>query len=80
MGASFCDDWGAAVLARKVFDQVAMGDADSELRRLEQTVRLARERLAQLIRKDSDPAAIEVATETCIEIIAAVRSFLAHGK
>jgi hypothetical protein len=68
------------VLARKVFDQVAMADADSDLQRLEQTVRLARERLAQLIRKDTDPAAIEVATETCIEIIAAVRSFLAHGK
>lgn len=57
-----------------------MADADFELQRLGQTVGLARERLARLIPKDTDAAAVEVATETCIEIIAAVRSFLAHGK
>jgi hypothetical protein len=61
-------------------DQVTMADADSELQNLEQTVRLARERLAQLIRKDADPAATEVVTDICIETIAAVRSFLARRK
>ena len=57
-----------------------MADADSELQSLELTVRVARERLAQLIRKDADPAAIEVVTDICIETIAAVRSFLAQRK
>ena len=52
-----------------------MAEADSDLKRFEQTVRLARQRLAQLIPEDTDAAAIEVATETCIEVIAAVRSF-----
>ena len=57
-----------------------MADADSELQSLELTVRVARERLAQLIRKDTNSAAIEVATDICLETIAAVRSFLAGRK
>jgi hypothetical protein len=61
-------------------DQGTIADTDSELQRLEQTVRLARERLAQLIRKDADPAAIEVVTDICLETIAAVRSYLAQRK
>ena len=59
-------------------DQATM--AGSELHSLEQTVRVARERLAELMRKENDPAAIEVATDICLETIAAVRSFLAQRK
>ena len=57
-----------------------MADADPELQNLELRVRVARERLAQMIRKDVDPAAVEAATDICIETIAAVRSYLALRK
>ena len=67
------------MLARKVFDQVAMADADSELQRLEQTVRLARERLAQIIQKVGDPRAIKAAEDLCAEAAAAVAAYQAKG-
>jgi hypothetical protein len=61
-------------------DQVTMVDADSNLQELERMVGVVRGRLAQIIGKDADPAAIEVATDVCVETIAAVRSYLAQRK
>jgi len=54
-----------------------MANIDPELKRLEETVRGARERLTQVIEKAAGPAAIEVATDICVETIAAVRAYLA---
>lgn len=53
-----------------------MANIDLELQRLEETVRGARERLTQVKEKAADPAAIEAATDICIETIAAVRAYL----
>lgn len=61
-------------------DRVTMVDADFKLQELERTVSVARGRLAQIVGKEADPAAIEVATVICVETIAAVRSYLAQRK
>ena len=58
-------------------DLGTMANTDPELRRLEETVRGARERLTQVIGKVDDPAAIVAATDICVETIAAVRAYLA---
>jgi hypothetical protein len=57
-----------------------MANIDPELQTLEETVRVARQRLAQVIQKVADPAvAIKAATDICAETIAAVRAYLAKG-
>jgi hypothetical protein len=58
-----------------------MANIDPELQRLEEAVRGARQRLAQVIQKVADPAAaIKAATDICAEAIAAVRAYLAKRK
>ena len=49
-----------------------MTNPDFELLRLEEVLRLARVRLAQVIQKVGDPAAIKAAEELCAEAAAAV--------
>ena len=57
-----------------------MANVAPELQRLEETIRVARERLTQVIQKVADPAAIKAATNICAEAIAAVRAYLAKRK
>ena len=57
-----------------------MANVDPELQRLEETIRVARERLTQVIQKVAGPAAIKAATDICAEAIAAVRAYLAKRK
>jgi hypothetical protein len=49
-----------------------MANPDLELLRLEQALRLARERLTLIIQKVGDPAAIKAAEGLCAEAAAAV--------
>jgi CBS-domain-containing membrane protein len=56
-----------------------MADLDPELLRLEEVLRLARERLALIIRRVGDPAAIKAAEELCAEAAAAVAAHRAKG-
>ncbi len=49
-----------------------MAEPDLEWLRLEQVLRLARERLAMIIEKVGDPAAIKAAEDLCAEAEAAL--------
>jgi DNA-directed RNA polymerase specialized sigma24 family protein len=49
-----------------------MANLDPELLRLEEILRLARERLALIIQKVGDPAAIKAAEDLCAEAVVAV--------
>jgi hypothetical protein len=49
-----------------------MANPDLELLRLEEALRLARLRLAQVVEKVGDPAAIKAAEDLCAEAEAAV--------
>jgi hypothetical protein len=57
-----------------------MANVDPELQRLEEVVRVARERVTLVIQNVADPAAIKAATDLCTEAIAAVRAYLAKRK
>jgi hypothetical protein len=50
---------------------------DLELRRLEHVLRLARDRLALIIRMVPDPAVLKAAEDLCAEAIAAVGAYTA---
>ena len=56
-----------------------MANPDLELLRLEEALRLARERLALIIQKVDDPAAIKAAEDLCDEAAAAVAAHGAKG-
>jgi hypothetical protein len=56
-----------------------MVDSDLELRRLEEVLRLARERLTLIIRTVGDPAAIKAAEHLCAEAAAAVAAHREEG-
>ena len=50
---------------------------DLELRRLEHVLRLARDRLALIIRMVPDPAVLKAAEDLCAEAIAAIGAYTA---
>jgi hypothetical protein len=54
-----------------------MTNLDPELLRLEEALCLARERLALIIQKVGDPAAIKAAEDLCAEAAAAVAAYKA---
>jgi hypothetical protein len=54
-----------------------MANPDLELLRLEEVVRLARDRLAGIIRMVPDPAVLRAAEDLCAEAIAAVGAYTA---
>jgi hypothetical protein len=56
-----------------------MANADPELIRLEEVLRLSRQRLTQIIQKVGDPAAIKAAKDLCAEAAAAVQAYRAKG-
>jgi hypothetical protein len=56
-----------------------MANLDPELLRLEEVLRLARGRLALVIQKVGDPAAIKAAEDLCAEAAAAVAAHKAEG-
>ena len=56
-----------------------MVDPDLELRRLEEVLRLARERLTLIIRTVGDPAAIKAAEHLCAEAAAAIAAHREEG-
>ena len=56
-----------------------MANPDPELLRLEEALRLARERLALIIQKVDDPAAIKAAQDLCAEAVTAVAARRAMG-
>jgi hypothetical protein len=56
-----------------------MADPDLELLRLEEVLRLARERLTLIIQKVGDPAAIRAAEHLCAEAAAAVAAHREEG-
>ena len=57
-----------------------MANPDPELLRLEEVLRLARERLALIIQKVDDPAAIKAAQDLCAEAMTAVAARRAMGR
>ena len=57
-----------------------MASADSELQGLQKAEREACNRLARLLHRVTDPAAIEAAKSICAEATAAVRAYLAKSK
>ena len=57
-----------------------MANPDPELLRLEEVLRLARERLALIIQKVDDPAAIKAAQDLCAEAVTAVAARRAMGQ
>jgi CBS-domain-containing membrane protein len=57
-----------------------MANIDPDLQRLEEVIRVARERLTQVMQKVADAAAVKAATDICTEAIAAVRAYLAKRK
>jgi len=56
-----------------------MANLDPELLRLEEVLRLARVRLALIIQKVGDPAAIKAGEDLCAEAAAAVAAHRAKG-
>jgi len=56
-----------------------MAKPDLELLRLEEVLRLARERLALIILQVGDPAVIKAAEDLCAEAAAAVAAHRAEG-
>jgi hypothetical protein len=56
-----------------------MATPDPELLRLEERLRLARERLTLIVHTVTDPAAIKAAEELCAEAAAAVTAYKTKG-
>jgi prefoldin subunit 5 len=56
-----------------------MANVDPELQRLEEAVRVARERVAQVRQSVADPAAIKAAIELCAEAIEDLAAYQAKG-
>ena len=56
-----------------------MQNTDLELLRLEEDLRVARERLAGIIRMVPDPAVLKAAEDLCAKAIAAVSAYKAKG-
>ena len=56
-----------------------MANVDPELQRLEEAVRVARERVAQVRQSVADPAAIKAAIELCAEAIEDLAAHQAKG-
>jgi hypothetical protein len=56
-----------------------MAYPDFELPRLEEILRLARDRLALIIRMVPDPAVLKAAEDLCAEAAAAVAAYQAKG-
>jgi hypothetical protein len=56
-----------------------MAHPDPELLRLEEVVRLARDRLAGIIRLVPDAAALRAAEDLCVEASEAVAAYRAHA-
>ena len=59
--------------------QATVGNLDFELLRLEEIVRLARDRLALIIRMVPDPAVVKAAEDLCAEAVAALGLYQAKG-
>jgi hypothetical protein len=56
-----------------------MATPDPELLRLEERLRLARERLTLIVQNITDPAAIKAAEEICADAAAAVAAYGTKG-
>ena len=59
--------------------QATVGNLDFELLRLEEIVRLARDRLASIIRMVPDPAVVKAAEDLCAEAVAALGVYRAKA-
>jgi hypothetical protein len=59
--------------------QATVGNLDFELLRLEEIVRLARDRLALIIRMVPDPAVVKAAEDLCAEAVAALGVYRAKA-
>jgi hypothetical protein len=54
-----------------------MANADAQLEKLKEAVRVACQRVTQVIQKVADPAAIKAATDICAEAVEALRAYVA---
>jgi hypothetical protein len=50
---------------------------DAELKRLKEAVRVACQRVTQVMQKVADPAAIKAATDICAEAVTSLRAYVA---
>jgi hypothetical protein len=73
---------GQAVESRSANDWArkgpgTMANADAELEKLKEAVRVACQRVTQVIQTVADPAAIKAATDICAEAVEALRAYVA---
>jgi hypothetical protein len=76
---TLCILGGLAALFESPIQRRTMAPPDLELLRLEEALRLARERLTLIIQNVGDPAAIKAAEVLCAEAAAAITAHKATG-